>query len=332
VSASTGPTQRCWQAGRRLAVAVFGYAVAVVVWVLLQAPLDEPLLRLLAHAGLVFAVLLAAALAASWWFLAAAIPILAVSVISADGILAWAIFGAIISAPVVLGGLAAAIAAGRSAQRRGVPAQTLAVATGSLICFAVGIGVLDAIRTPVDKHLGNPLIVDWRKGTYEGIALRSSTERLVDELGRPQKRGTNESAEPIGEDYYDIGGPTAFRTPGRGETKDEALRYKRRAFFATDGRIAGWVTTSQRAETPEGVGVGDSRELIKQRYPQANCYTANEGSEYVTFPLCEIRAVCRGRLLAFGGDPIKSIWLIAETTTGWGRCRRPTQTNHHPSG
>ncbi|HEV2058533.1 MAG TPA: hypothetical protein VGR11_04190 [Solirubrobacteraceae bacterium] len=332
MSASAGPTERRWHAGRRLSVAVAGYAVAVVVWVLLQAPLDEPLLRLLAHAALVFAVLLAAALAASWWFLAAAIPILAVSVISADGILAWAIFGAVIAAPVVVGGLAAAIAAGRWARRRGVPAQTLAVATGGVICFALGIGALDAIRAPVDKHPDNPLIVDWRKGTYEGIALRSSTERLVAKLGRPQKRGTNESAEPIGEDYYDIGGPTAFRTPGRGETKNETLRYKRRAFFASDGRIAGWVTTSQRAETPEGVGVGDSRELIKQRYPQANCYTANEGSEYVTFPLCEIRAVCRGRLLAFGGDPIKSIWLIAETTTGWGPCRRPTQTNHHQPG
>lgn len=332
MTASADPIERRWQAGRRLAVAVVGYAVAVVVWVLLQAPLDEPLLRLLAHAALVFAVLLASALAASWWFLAAAIPILAVSVISADGILAWAIFGAVIAAPVVLGGLAAAIAAGRSAQRRGVPAQTLAVSTGGVICFALGIGALDAIRAPVDKDPENPLIVDWRKGTYEGIALRSSTERLVAKLGQPQKRGTNESAEPIGEDYYDIGGPTSFRTPGRGPTKNETLRYKRRAFFATNGRIAGWVTTSDRAETPEGVGVGDSRELIKQRYPQANCYTANEGSEYVTFPLCEIRAVCRGRLLAFGGNPIKSIWLIAQTTPGWGPCRRPTQTKPDQPG
>ena len=37
--------------------------------------------------------------------------------------------------------------------------------------------------------------------------------------------------------------------------------------------------------------------------------TANEDTEYATFPLCEVQPR-PGVHLYFGGDPIKSIWLI----------------------
>ena len=312
---------------RRVWLAGGGCAVALFAWMLLEGALSEPLLGSLAYGALVVAVLLSAAVAADWRFISAAVPILAVWVAGADGVLAWAIVGAVIAAPVVLGGLAVAVAVGRAAQRRGLQARTLAVGLAGFIALALGVGGLDAIRPPADEHPDSPLIVDWRKGTYEGIVLGSSSAALIARLGRPDKRGTDEPFEPIGQDYYDIGGPTSFRMPGSGPSKDEVLRFKERAFFATDGRIAGWVTTSKRAETPEGVGAGDSRDLVKRRYPNANCYTANERSDYPTFPLCEIRA-CHGRLLAFGGDPIKSVWLIAQTTKGWGPCLRPTQTKH----
>ena len=73
------------------------------------------------------------------------------------------------------------------------------------------------------------------------------------------------------DDYYDIGGPTSFGSPGRGPSEDETLRYDKRAYFATDGRVSGWVITSERAETPEGVGVGDGRDLVERRYPRADC-------------------------------------------------------------
>ena len=101
---------------------------------------------------------------------------------------------------------------------------------------------------------------------------------------------------------------------------DETLRFRKRAFFTANGRIYGWVTSSERAETPEGVGVGDARQLVKRRFPGALCFTANQGTEYATFPLCEVR-VCDGRLLAFGGDPIKSVWLVADSERGWRSCR-----------
>jgi hypothetical protein len=87
-----------------------------------------------------------------------------------------------------------------------------------------------------------------------------------------------------------------------------------------DRVVTGWGTTDKRAQTPEGVGVGDSRELVERRYPDADCFIQNKGTEYVPYPICKVR-VCKGRLLGFGGEPIRSLWLVAETNTGLKTCR-----------
>ena len=325
LKSSTGGDQ-----SRRLIVAGLGLVGALLVGALLEGTLTEPLLEDVGIVSLSLAVLLSAAVAASWWFLAAGIPIVVLSAIPFDDTLPFAVLGAIISAPFVFAALAGGVAVGRMLRGRARSSTNLVRAMVGCIALTLILGGVDALRPPVDKHPENPLTVDWRKGTYEGVALRSTSADLIARLGKPEKRGGDEPAEPIGEDYYDIGGPTSFGSPGRGPSEDETLRFEDRSFFATDGRISGWVTTSERAETPEGVGVGDSRELVKQRYPAADCRTGNEGTEYATFPLCEIR-VCSGRLLVFGGDPIKSVWLAAETKKGWGRCLEPTQVKRSAS-
>ena len=175
-----------------------------------------------------------------------------------------------------------------------------------------------------DDPREHPLVLDWRAGTYQGVRLGDETDRLIRLLGRPERRGRHEPSEPIDEDFYEIGGLTNFSSPdiGRGVDDYETLRYRQRVFGTTGGRVTDWGITDERAETPEGVGVGDSRDIVKRRYPRAGCYTQNEGTEYVTYPICRIR-VCSGRLLGFGGDPIKSIWLAAETKRGLKRCSKP---------
>jgi len=313
MSDSSRPVVENGDLGWRLWLAGAGLVVAVVAGLLLEGPLS----------GLLgVAIVLSAVVAASWWFLIAGVALAGVWAASADNIVVF--YTAVVAGPVIVAVLALGVAGGRAARRR-VRTQQIASAMAACIVLALAIGALDAIRAPIDKHPANPLVVDWRKGRYEGIALRSTTTRVIERLGRPDRRGENEPSSPIGEDYYDIGGPTSFRSPGDAYSTDTKLRFKRRSFFATNGRIYGWVTTSSRAQTPEGVGVGDSRDLVSKRYPEADCHTANEGSEYVTFPLCEVRA-CSGRLLAFGGDPIKSVWLVAESRRGWGRCLKPTPT------
>lgn len=200
----------------------------------------------------------------------------------------------------------------------------LVVAAGA---GSLGGCVSDGETPPRDAQPERPSVVDWKRGTYDSVRLGDRTNRLTDVLGEPEQRGTDLPVEPIGEDFYEIGGLTNYGSPDipGGDGSDEELRYRHRVFVAIDDRITSLGTTYDGAQTPEGVGLGDDRSLVKRRYPRAACFTQNEGTEYATYPICRVR-VCRGRVLGFGGDPIKSLWLAAETWTGMRRCERPTAT------
>ena len=163
------------------------------------------------------------------------------------------------------------------------------------------------------------LVLDWEQGEFAGIQLGDRDARLRRVLGPPLRRGAAEPFQPIGEDFYAIGGLTNFKSPTIGRGSD-TLRYRRRVFLTTGGRVSAWGTTDPRARTPEGVGIGDDQALVERRFRHASCATQNAGTEYATYPLCRVR-VCAGRLLGFGGDPIRSIWLAAETRRALGRCR-----------
>jgi hypothetical protein len=165
--------------------------------------------------------------------------------------------------------------------------------------------------------------VDWERGRYGRLRLGDSTARVVRVLGEPRKRGLDQPLEPIGEEFHEIGGLTNVRAPRlAGPGEDDILRYRRLVLATSVGKVSILGTTHDGAGTPEGVGIGDGQDLVESRYPSANCFIQNEGTEYVTYPICKVR-VCKGRLIAFGGDPIRSIWLAAETRAGLRTCRRP---------
>ena len=191
------------------------------------------------------------------------------------------------------------------------------------LCIALAIAVSGA-SCGSTSEAEDPLVFDWKRGTYERVRLGDEGARLQRLLGRPPKQGESDPFEPVGEDFYDIGGLTNFGSPAVGKRTGGVamLRYRRRVFMTTGGLVTAWGTTHERAQTPEGVGIGDEQALVEERYPSADCFTQNEGTEYTTYPLCRIR-VCKGRLLGFGGDPIKSLWLAAETKTGMRRCVAP---------
>ncbi len=164
------------------------------------------------------------------------------------------------------------------------------------------------------------------------MRLGDTTQRLVKILGRPGERARYGPAVPLGENGHDIGSLTNYRSPdiGRGLADFETLRYPRRVFNTTGGRVTSWGTTDRRARTPEGVGIGDDRDSVKRRYPKADCFIQDKDSEYAEYPLCRVR-VCKGRTLGLGGDPIKSIYLAAESKAGLAACRQPTATSLKPS-
>jgi hypothetical protein len=78
---------------RRLLLATVGYALALLLGVLLDGTLREPLLASLGYGLPTLAVLLCAALAGSWRFLAAGIPLLVLLVVFAGDDFGFAISG-----------------------------------------------------------------------------------------------------------------------------------------------------------------------------------------------------------------------------------------------
>jgi hypothetical protein len=160
-------------------------------------------------------------------------------------------------------------------------------------------------------HSGSPLRIDERSGSYRGIEFGAPIREVVRRFGYPGG-GHSGSEVPIGVDYYDVGGPTVSSSP-LGDT--HTLRYHGVAFLTGQRRVYGFVTVDLRAETRFGVRIGDPQARVRERYRGAKCEIANEGTEYATFPLCTVM-VSDGRYLWFGGDPVKSIWLAAQTRAG----------------
>jgi hypothetical protein len=306
-----------------LIVALVGFPtlLGALIWEgdRLADPLSDALVTVIAVVGM----LSIGALSGRWFFSALSLGLLAGLALVDDPLSGWAlvIFG--IPTTAIL--LAAGVGMGKLA-RRGVwhPELAAGILAVCILVPAVAAGY-DVVRPPRDVTPEDPQVVDWRAGSFDQIALTIGTPAVETVLGAPARSGQDVSSVPVGEDYYEIGGPTSFGAPCmKLKAPDETLRYQELAVFTCDAKVYGWVTTSERAETSEGVGIGDSRELVKRRYPRADCYVANEGTEYKTFPLCTVR-VCEGRALYFGGEPIRSIWLIAQKIEGLDRCLAPEQ-------
>lgn len=196
-------------------------------------------------------------------------------------------------------------------------------ATALVLISATACG--DAARSPatdkptvrlVRDHVPErALTVDTRAGSFRGLRLRNSEADVRARFGAA-KCSDSSPAQPLGEDYYDIGGPTYFREPrGTGPGRACHMRYRQLVVFLFPGGVHGFMATDPRAQTEDGVGPGDPQALVPQRYPNARCETANKGTEYTTFPLCTV-VLRPGRRLYFGADPIRSVWLIATTRRG----------------
>jgi len=173
-----------------------------------------------------------------------------------------------------------------------------------------------ATNEPARDHVpARALTIDTRAGSFRGLQLGDSEADVHERFGAASC-STTSRAQPLGEDYYDIGGPTYFHEP-RGAQPGRAchMRYRRLVVFMFPGGVHGFATTDPRAQTEQGVGPGDPQALVSQRYPNARCEIANQGTEYATFPLCTVR-LRPGRHLYFGADPIRSVWLIASTRRG----------------
>lgn len=179
----------------------------------------------------------------------------------------------------------------------------------------LGIGGLVAALASCDASqqdgdAGSRDVLDERALSFRSVRLGATSARIRTEFGPPLK-SPDGRVTPPDVDYYDVGGPTSFAAPPslRGARTGGSLRYRDTAWIVEAGRAFGVMTVAPNARTRAGVGIGDPQSKVRERFGDAECLEANEGSEYVTFPLCEV-VLRPGVRLYFGGRPVKSLWLI----------------------
>jgi hypothetical protein len=166
-------------------------------------------------------------------------------------------------------------------------------------------------------------IVDETTAEFGGIRLGSTSEQIRRRFGSPLKSPDGASTPP-GVDYYEVGGPTSVQPPPTLTARARSggsVRYRDTAWLVEGGRSYGVMTVAPDARTRAGVQISDAAERVMDSYPGARCRTANEGTEYATFPLCEAQPR-PGVHLYFGGDPIKSIWLVITGDAAYRRLQR----------
>jgi len=196
----------------------------------------------------------------------------------------------------------------------------LAASALLLTLAAVGCGGEGAGADP-----SRQLRLDEGRGTFDGVRLGDSQRQVRQRLGStPCADGVQ--VAPRGKSFNEIGGPEpiGYRTRGRGAFDQCVMRYAESVFtvVAQEG-VTAIITIDPRARTRRGIGVGDTAELVKQRYRQARCQSASDVddgevvSAVCTVPRSEIGRSGRALRLSFGldsgGDKVRSIWLEARS-------------------
>jgi len=185
----------------------------------------------------------------------------------------------------------------------GPTAGAIAMAT---VLLAVGWGLyLDARH--VDDAPSAPLLLDERTGTYRGLRVGASEADVIRLFGEGQLGDPGKGPAPLGVNSGQVSGPRS--SPGGGTI----FRYRDLAVMIRDGKVTGYVTTADNAETRAGVGVGDSLSVAEERYYPLQCEVVDLGNDEESLPAYP---ACWAKLATdvtfwLGNDPIDSIWVFA---------------------
>ncbi len=218
-------------------------------------------------------------------------------------------FLAVIGVPFEAAVVAAGVGLRKALDRRQAMAGKLLGATAMGAALAlVGYGVYLDARV-VDESPSAPLLLDEQTGAYRGLQTGASLDRLQSLFGPGTPGDPNRVPSPL-----EVG-PTEVSGPPFLPADLTTLRYPDLAVLVQGGRVRGYVTTAEDAETRAGVGVGDSLSVAKQRYAGLACGVKDLGHDqpYPAYPQCFGR-LPTGETLSFGGDPIDSLWVIADRT------------------
>jgi hypothetical protein len=150
--------------------------------------------------------------------------------------------------------------------------------------------------------------IDELHGRYDGVRIGDPQAKVERRLGKAPAWHIVDDTAPLGVDQSDIAGASGrCRLPGQDKyAHDEFLRYEAVSIWAPEGRACSFQVTAPDAVTSRGVRIGDDLDNAMAAYPELFCGTANEDTEYATYPYCKGR-LPSGVYLWFGGDPISDI-------------------------
>ena len=159
--------------------------------------------------------------------------------------------------------------------------------------------------------------VDELRGAIRGVEIGSSKATVARWFGSYGGTPTAYPSEPLdADDQHDTGGPWSVVTgphhlgPGGLRGEQVTLRYPGAAFFVHNDRVFGFLISAKGARTSKDVGIGDRLRRIRSAYPQLTCAGAIHGDTSATqAPRCS-GLTAQGRLLYFGGDPVRSITVM----------------------
>ena len=188
-------------------------------------------------------------------------------------------------------------------RRRGPRADRRAAGAGAaLLCLtsAVTGWAIYLDHRVVDRVPSSPLLIDEHSGAYRGVAPGDPTGRVRRLLGPPADDSGEYIPYPLRAEAGDI--------TGGGVPAGQTWRYPTLVVFASEGRVPAYLTTDPSAQTPAGVGIGDSLKIAKRAYSNLSCGGVIGGSDAVN----PYALACRGWLeggatISFGGDPIDNI-------------------------
>lgn len=140
-------------------------------------------------------------------------------------------------------------------------------------------------------------------GTFRGITIGDSVARAGRLFGSPVRGDPNFAPTPVGVAAADLSGPSSM-------PNWQTWRYRDLVVFTDRGHVRGYLTTDPNAQTPAGVGIGDSLAVARRTYSHLSCFAVALGSDASnpSYLACD-GTLTSGLAIWFGGDPIKSIWV-----------------------
>ena len=245
-------------------------------------------------------------IAAGWHALWAAALIVPIAALEGDAydVMLLAVFAVPATAILAAGGAAVGMALGRATRLAWVAG---AAALGAAVAAVVVAWVDD--RRVVEHDPERPVLVDERRrGAFAGLAVGRPLPPL-DRFGRVEQTTLEEGdLAPLGADEGEISAPPSL--PG---ANWELHRARDLVVFVVRGRVDGFLTTDRSAQLSRGVGLGDSLELVEERYDGFDCDDVTLGSDTAepSYRACS-RRDRDDTVLWLGGDPIDSIWVYRD--------------------